>query len=119
MKDMKEKHAILSENKELELTPNGDFIIKKDLVEKYEIIDFHCHSFEGLSQLFPPFLQKKKTDYSKSLMDLSCFPFSMNLFDLNKVYFSDCPTKLFSFDGLKTKLNGFILLVLFILLIKI
>ena len=107
MKYNKEKYAILSENEELELTLNGDFVIKKDLVENYEIIDFHCHSFEGLCQLFPPFLQKKKTDYSKSLMDLSCFPFSMNLFDLNKVYFSDCPTKLFSPDGLKTKIKLF------------
>ena len=40
-------------------------------------------------------------------MDLSCFPFSMDLFDLNKVYFSDCPTKLCSLDGLKTKIKLF------------
>ena len=103
----KKKYAILSENEELELTANGDFIIRKDFVENYQIIDFHCHSFEGLCQLFPPFLQRKKTDYNKSLMDLSCFPFSMNLFDLNKIYFSDCPTNLFSFDGLKTKIKLF------------
>lgn len=107
MRYKKKKYAILFENEELELTLNGDFIIKKDLVEDYEIIDFHCHSFEGLCQLFPPFLQKKKTDYNKSLMDLSCFPFSINLFDLNKIYFSDCPTKLFSIDGFKTKMKLF------------
>lgn len=70
MRYRKKKYTILSENEELELTSNGDFIIKKDLVENYEIIDFHCHSFEGLYQLFPPFLQKKKTDFNKSLMDL-------------------------------------------------
>ena len=105
MKYKKKKYTILSENEELELTSNGDFIIKKELAEHYEIIDFHCHSYEGLCQLFPPFLQKKKTDFNKSLMDLSCFPFSIDLFDLNKIYFSDCPTKLFSLDGLQTKIK--------------
>ena len=107
MKYKKKKYTILSENEELELTSNGDFIIKKELAEHYEIIDFHCHSYEGLCQLFPPFLQKKKTDFNKSLMDLSCFPFSIDLFDLNKIYFSDCPTKLFSLDGLQTKIKLF------------
>lgn len=107
MRYKKKKYTILSENEELELTSNGDFIIKKDLVKNYEIIDFHCHSYEGLYQLFPPFLQKKKTNYNKSLMDLSCFPFSIDLFNLNKVYFSDCPTKLFSFDGFKTRIKLF------------
>lgn len=107
MKYKKQKNSILSENKELELTSNGDFIIKKDLVKNYEIIDFHCHSYEGLYQLFPRSLQKEKTNYKKSLMDLSCFPFSINLFDLNKIYFSNYPTKLFSFDGFKTKIKLF------------
>ena len=60
MRHKKEKYAILSENEELELTSNGDFVIKKDLVENYEIIDFHCHSFEGLCQLFPPFYKRRK-----------------------------------------------------------
>lgn len=107
MKNKKRKHSILSANEELELTSVGDFIIKKKLVENYEIIDFHCHSYEGLCQLFPHFLQKKKANYNKSLMDLSCFPFSMNLFDLNKIYFSDYPTNLFSFEGFKTKIKLF------------
>lgn len=107
MRYKKEKYAILSDNKELELMPNGDFKIRKDLVENYEIIDFHCHIYEGLCQLFPPFLRKAKIDYNKSLMDLSCFPFSIDLFDLNKIYFSDCPTKLFSLNGLKTKIKLF------------
>lgn len=107
MKHDKKKNLILSKNRELELTSTGDFIIKKNLVEKYEIIDFHCHTFEGLCQLFPFLLRKEKNGYNKSLMDLSCFPFSMNLFDLNKVYFSDCPTKLFSYDGVKTKIKLF------------
>lgn len=103
----KKKYIILSQNEELELASNGDFIIKKELAEKYEIIDFHCHTYEGLFQLFPPFLQKKKTDLNKSLMDLSCFPFSIGLFDINKIYFSGCPTRLFSLDGIRTKLKLF------------
>lgn len=105
MKYEKKKKIILSQNEELELCPNGDFKIKKELIKNYEIIDFHCHSFEGLSQLFPTFLQKKRNNYNKSLMDLSCFPFAINLFDLNKIYFSDCPTKLFSLDGIKTRIK--------------
>lgn len=107
MKHKKKKSMIINKNKELALVSNGDFVIKKELVDDYEIIDFHCHSFEGLSQLFPSLLQKKKKNDKKSLMDVSCFPFSMNLFDLDKVYFSDCPTKLQSFDGFKTKIKLF------------
>ncbi len=103
----KKKYIIKAENEELELTSNGDFVIKKDLAENYEIIDFHCHSYESLFQLFPHFLQKKKTDFTKSLMDLSCFPFSIDLFDMNKIFFSDCPTNLFSLNGLRTKIKLF------------
>ena len=104
---MKKKYTILSENEELELISKGDFVIKRALAENYEIIDFHCHSYECLFQLFPLFLQKKKSDFNKSLMDLSCFPFSIDLFDLNKIYFSKCPTKLFSLAGLRTKIKLF------------
>jgi len=105
--NMKKKYTILSENEELELKSNGDFVIKRALAENYEIIDFHCHSYESLFQLFPPFLQKKKSDDHKSLMDLSCFPFSIDLFDLNKIYFSNCPATLFSLDGLRAKIKLF------------
>lgn len=105
MKHKKQKYTILSKNQELELTPNDNFIIKKDCIENYEIIDFHCHSYEGLCQLFQLFLQKGKTNHSKSRTALSCFLFSINLVDLNKVYFSNCPTKLFSFVGFETKIK--------------
>lgn len=60
MKYIKQKKSILTQNKELELTSNGDFAIKKDLVENYEIIDFHCHSYEGLYQLFSLFFAKEE-----------------------------------------------------------
>lgn len=105
--NMKKKYAILSKNEELELASNGDFVIKRALAENYEIIDFHCHTYESLFQLFPPFLRIKKSDFNKSLMSLSCFPFSIDLFDINKICYSDFPTKLFSPNGLKTKVKLF------------
>lgn len=103
----KRKRQIALQNPELELCENGDFKIKADLVEKYEIIDIHCHLFRGLSQLFPIFLQREMRDSTVSLMDKSCFPFSMGLFDLDKICFSGCPTKLLSPDGIKTRVKLF------------
>ena len=47
------KQQIVQENPELVLSENGDFIIDKSLVDKYEIIDVHCHLFKGLAHLFP------------------------------------------------------------------
>ena len=37
----KKKYNILSKNEELELTSNGDFVIKRAVAENYEIIDFY------------------------------------------------------------------------------
>ena len=107
MRHSREKQQIVSNNPELLLCENGDIKIKEDLVERYEIIDMHCHIFSGLSQLFPAFLQKEKINKDVSLMDMSCFPFSIELFDLNKIYFTKCPTKLFSADGIKTRIKLF------------
>ncbi len=103
----KEKRQIALQNPELELCENGDFKIKADLVNKYEIIDMHCHLFRGLSQLFPRFLQREMRDNMVSLMDKSCFPFSMGLFDLDKICFSGCPVKLLSLDGIRTRVKLF------------
>ena len=103
----RQKQQIVLDNPELVLCENGDFKIKADLVGKYEIIDVHCHIFNGLSQLFPAFLQKEKINKKVSLMDMSCFPFSLGLFDLNQIYFTKCPTKLFSADGIKTRIKLF------------
>jgi len=107
MRYSSEKQQIVSENPELLLCENGDFKINPELVEQYEIIDMHCHLFNGLSQLFPAFLQKEKFNSRKSLMDMSCFPFSMELFDLDKIYFTGCPTKLCSVDGIKARVKLF------------
>ena len=87
MRHIKEKQQIVKDNPELQLCENGDFKIKAELVEKYEIIDMHCHLFQGLSQLFPSILQKEKWDQNASLMDMSCFPFSIELFDLDHISF--------------------------------
>ena len=65
----RKKQQIVLDNPKLVLCENGDFKIKADLVEQYEIIDMHCHIFNGLSQLFPPILQKEKSNNRKSLMD--------------------------------------------------
>lgn len=45
----RKKQQIVSDNPELLLCKNGDFKIKADLVEQYEIIDMHSHIFSGLS----------------------------------------------------------------------
>nr|WP_297708855.1 amidohydrolase family protein [uncultured Butyrivibrio sp.] len=105
MKHFKEKKRIIEQNPELELCDNGDFRIRRELVEGYEIIDTHCHLYRSLSQLFPAFLQKEIHDPNISLMDKSCFPFAMDLFDLDKVYFTSCPTSLGSIDGIRTRIK--------------
>ncbi len=107
MRNISQKQKIVSSYPELELCDNGDFKIKSNLVEKYEIIDVHCHLFNGLSELFPSLLQKEKFNPNQSLMDLSCFPYSLKLFDLNEVYFTKCPAKLLSLDGIKTRIKLF------------
>ncbi len=107
MRHIKEKQQIVKDNPELQLCENGDFKIKAELVEKYEIIDMHCHLFQGLSQLFPSILQKEKWDQNASLMDMSCFPFSIELFDLDQIYFTKCPTRLLTRDGIKARIKLF------------
>lgn len=101
------KQEIESTTPELLLCNNGDFKIKPDLVSKYEIIDMHCHLYNGLAQLFPAFLQKEKFNDNVSLMDMSCFPFSLKLFDLDKIYFTKSPSTIFSADGIKTRIKLF------------
>lgn len=53
MQHNREKQQSMLDNPELVLCENGDFRIKAELVDNYEIIDMHCHIFRGLSQLFP------------------------------------------------------------------
>lgn len=70
MQHNREKQQIMLDNPELVLCENGDFRIKAELVDNYEIIDMHCHIFRGLSQLFPAFLQREKFNKNVSLMDI-------------------------------------------------
>lgn len=107
MQNYTEKQQIIESNPELELCENGDFRIKPGLIEDYEIIDSHCHIFKSVSQLFPAFLQRENEKPTTALIDKSCFPFSMHLFDLNKVYFSDYPMSLRSVDGVKARFKLF------------
>ena len=60
MKKTHVKQQIVQENPELVLGESGDFLIDKGLVDKYEIIDVHCHLFKGLAQLFPALLQRNR-----------------------------------------------------------
>ncbi|GMQ63600.1 amidohydrolase family protein [Vallitalea maricola] len=107
------KKDILKNCPELELTEFGDFKIRNDYVKNYEIIDFHCHIFDGLKMMFPPILGKADSSMNSSLFDNSCFPFSIDSFDINKVYFTKWPDSLFSINGIRTKIKlqigGFVL----------
>ena len=77
------------------------------MVDKYEIIDVHCHLFKGLAQLFPALLQKENNNTTVSLLDRSCFPFSMDLFNLDKISYTEYQTKLLSGNGIKTRIKLF------------
>lgn len=101
------KQQIVQENPELVLSENGDFIIDKSLVDKYEIIDVHCHLFKGLAHLFPAIFQKEKNNTAVSLLDKSCFPFCMDLFNLDKISYTEYPTKLLSGNGIRTRIKLF------------
>lgn len=99
------KKNILISYPELELTDFGDFKIKDDYVSQYEIIDFHCHLFQGLEELYPPLLKKEKHKMGVSLFDMSCFPFTNDLFDLDMTYYTRFPDRLFSMEGILTRLK--------------
>lgn len=100
----KTKADILKDFPEIELTQSGDFKINDELVNDYEIIDFHCHLFHGLKELFPKFLRKADHDLDGSFFDISCFPISIKHFDFNKVHFTNIPGTIFSLDGIKTRI---------------
>lgn len=107
------KKDILKDFEELELTEFGDFKIKEELVKEYEIIDFHCHLYDGLKSFLPKIFRKKSIDLDSSFFDLSCYPISLKYFDFNKELFTTYPKKLISLGGVKlayeiSGLGGFI-----------
>lgn len=109
----KNKESILNDLDELEMTDFGDFKIKNNLVKDYEIIDFHCHLFEGAKSFIPKIFRKDSIDLESSFFDLSCYPISLEYFDFSKELFTTYPEKLISLGGLKlayelSGLGGFI-----------
>lgn len=95
------KESILTDLPELELTEFGDFIIKKELIKDYDIIDFHCHLFCSIESMVPRIFRSSNIDYNKSFFDLSCYPIATKFFDFDKVLYTDYPSRMFSLDGLK------------------
>ncbi len=99
------KKDVLLNWSELELTEFGDFIVQKDYVKDYKIIDFHCHLFAGLKECFPKLLRNELKDMDASFFDESYAPFSLNQFDINKVTFTDYPKTLLSTSGVGAKIK--------------
>jgi len=109
----KNKMSILKDFYELEITDFGDFKIRNELVKDYEIIDFHCHLYEGVKSFIPPIFRRSSIDLKSSFFDLSCYPISLKYFDFDKELFTTYPQKILSLDGLKlayelSGLGGFI-----------
>jgi len=107
------KKDILRDFPELELTDFGDFKVKEELVRDYDIIDFHCHLYDGVKSFLPKIFRKKSIDLDSSFFDLSCYPISLKYFDFDKELFTTYPKKLVSLGGLKlayemSGLGGFI-----------
>lgn len=107
------KQEILKAFPELELTQFGDFKIKQRLIKDYDIIDFHCHLFDGVQSFVPKVFRKRQIDYKASFFDLSCYPIDLKYFDFNQELFTTYPDKMLSPGGLKlayelSGLGGFI-----------
>lgn len=95
------KKNILSIYNELELNSSGDFVIKKELIEQYEPIDFHSHCFVSIASMLPAFFQKPKSNrFNKSFFDLSCYPGRIKNFDFEKVGYRNWPNTVYSFSGM-------------------
>lgn len=96
------KQDILDIFPELELTSFGDFIVRKEYVQDYEIIDFHTHTFPGVAGMLPAPLRWEMDDDQASFFELSCYPGNISFFDINKVGYRSWPESLWSPSGLKT-----------------
>ncbi|MBN1428039.1 MAG: amidohydrolase [Anaerolineae bacterium] len=110
------KRDILNMFPELELTGFGDFAVRKEYVQDYEIIDFHTHTFPSVSGMLPALFRRELDDGQASFFDLSCYPGSVSFFNFSKVGYRCWPESFWSFPGLKTAFdllgfNGVITLV--------
>lgn len=102
---MKSKQDILDSVPELELTSFGDFVVCRECVQGYEIIDFHTHTFSSISGMLPKLFRRELDDDRVSFFELSCYPGSVGFFDVNKVGYRSWPKSLWSFSGVKTALD--------------
>ncbi|HKL33461.1 MAG TPA: amidohydrolase family protein [Tangfeifania sp.] len=100
---MTTKHQILAQYPELELTPYGDFMVKQEFIEQYEIIDFHTHCLTSVASMVPkPFRKAKSNFVNSSFFDLSCYPGKIQNFDFERVAYRTWPQTTYSKYGLKT-----------------
>lgn len=107
------KQDILKDFPELTLAEFGDFVIKSEYIEGFEIIDFHCHLYQSLKSFMPKIFRKSSINFEVSFFDLSCFPISLKYFDFEKELLTTYPNRLLSLGGLKlayeiSGLGGFI-----------
>lgn len=96
------KSDILNDFPELYLSDFGDFIVKKECIEPYEIIDFHCHLYSGAKSFVPKLMRKEHEDMDKSFFDMSCYPINIHSFNFNRVLFTSYPHEKSSIGLLKT-----------------
>ncbi len=99
---MQSKEQILETYPELELTDCGDFVIRKELVEGYEIIDFHTHTFSSIAGSLPGLFRKEMEDNQASFFDLSCYPGEAKYFNLDAIGYRTWPESLFTTNGIGT-----------------
>lgn len=105
IKMVKSKQDIINMFPQLELTGYGDFIIRKEYVQDYEIIDFHTHTFPSVSGMLPALFRTELDDDRACFFELSCYPGSVDFFDITKVGYRDWPESFWSSSGLKTALD--------------
>lgn len=86
-----DKQMIADQFKELELTCYGDFKVKSELIDKYEIIDFHCHLFDAVKSFVPKVFRRPINSSEASFFNLSCYPISTKDFNINSVLYTDYP----------------------------
>lgn len=95
----KNKNQILDDFFELGLSKYGDFIVKKEFLSNYDIIDFHTHIFESVSGNIPSLFRKKKYN-NISFFDYSPYPGGIYNLDLNEIEYRKWPANLLSKEGI-------------------
>lgn len=96
------KKEILQDYPELELTAYGDFVLKKELLEKYKIFDSHAHLYLGTRMLAAKYEvdAPDEVNMDSSFFDLSFFSRNIGKFDLEEEFFKRHPERIISPTGL-------------------